>query len=788
MIVFVSLLAVVINCYPIIFCGKSYVSPACVNGALVYDWWPPVPGMEPVARVLQHDSDTGAMMSWGIPVGFIESRSILEHGALPLWNRYGHAGDILLGQGVSMLGDPLQLIVIIGHGSAGAWDVKFLAGKFLFCFGFGWLILRLLGSGPLSLIYSALAAYCGAYIFIDNHPAFFVLAYAPWILLSAIELLDLQSERHIRWGLVWLLADCACFNGGHLEVAVTLIGGLNLAALAYSLTPFSSAFNVAKVLGRISAGALIFLGLTAPVWLTFLAALGNSHTAHDKIAVTQLPLASLPGAFEDIFYHLRDGYYMQRAPGTSLLILVGCLLSALRWRQLKREHFFWVNTGATALWGGFVFGWIPSFFIAGIPLLNRVGHIQADFSYLLVIHLTIQSAYGFKSLEKTETFQHASMDFFWAGAMMEFIVLAYCSANTLWSIPWGYVGCAGAGAVGAPLLFKFLKDRNQHASIAGWSAIIVLGFVPNYRFGLYTFGNAERMMLPGPRAVLDGRSQAIDKIKADTSAPFRVVGLGWILMGDYSAVYGLEDIRSCAPVSNGEFIQLIKNFPGMRFNETDGWLIEVADPVQAQPLLNLLNVKYLLAKPGAQIPAKLDFRVAGQSDFLVLSNSEAWPRAFFSSRIIPVSSNKDFIQQLLQNGSRPFIAMDNEEINRQPGLQLFENEKAAGISPATNYRLLPNSTAFDIHAPAAGMVCLTEGQAKDFIATANNEPKKVLNVNRAFKGIYLDAPGDYHIEFTYRPRHWRLARILFWSSISVALALAMMEIIRARNRRTIMAA
>jgi hypothetical protein len=171
-----------------------------------------------------------------------------------------------------------------------------------------------------------------------------------------------------------------------------------------------------------------------------------------------------------------------------------------------------------------------------------------------------------------------------------------------------------------------------------------------------------------------------------------------------------------------------------------------------------------------------------------LSNSEAWPRAFFSSRIIPVSSNKDFIQQLLQNGSRPFIAMDNEEINRQPGLQLFENEKAAGISPATNYRLLPNSTAFDIHAPAAGMVCLTEGQAKDFIATANNEPKKVLNVNRAFKGIYLDAPGDYHIEFTYRPRHWRLARILFWSSISVALALAMMEIIRARNRRTIMAA
>jgi hypothetical protein len=46
--------------------------------------------------------------------------------------------------------------------------------------------------------------------------------------------------------------------------------------------------------------------------------------------------------------------------------------------------------------------------------------------------------------------------------------------------------------------------------------------------------------------------------------------------------------------------------------------------------------------------------------------------------------------------------------------------------------------------------------------TANNEPKGVLTVNRAFKGVYLDKPGNYHIEFIYRPRHWRLACCLFW--------------------------
>src|SRR5438445_629815 len=81
---------------------------------------------------------------------------------------------------------------ILGHGSALAWDIKFLLAKFLFCCGFGLLILRLLGNGPLSLIYSALAAWCGAFFYINNHPAFFVFCYAPWILLSALAFLDLR--------------------------------------------------------------------------------------------------------------------------------------------------------------------------------------------------------------------------------------------------------------------------------------------------------------------------------------------------------------------------------------------------------------------------------------------------------------------------------------------------------------------------------------------------------------------------------------------------------------------
>jgi hypothetical protein len=787
-IMLVSLLAVVINCYPVIFCGRSYVSPTCVQW-LVYDWSPPLPGMDPARyqNVSQHGSDTGAMMWWGVPVGFVESRSLLEHGELPLWNRYGHAGDTLIGQNVTMLGDPLQLIVIVGRGSAYAWDVKFVVAKFLFCAGFGLLILRLLGSRPLSLIFAALAAYCGAFFYINNHPVFFVFCYAPWILLSALAWLDMRSGRHVCWGLVWLLANFACFNAGHVEAAVVLIGGLNLTAIACALAGHCKIADVAKVIGRMSVGTILFLGLTAPMWMSFLAALDGAYTVHSEIQVVQLPAVTLLGVFDDLFFllPLKSDLFAAVAPGTSLLVMAGCILSALRWRQLKGEIFFWVNGGAILLWGGCVFGWVPAAVLEAVPLLNRVGHVYTDFSYLLVIHLTIQSAYGFKCLAQENIFRRAAVDFLWLGLIFGGIILVYCFGIPHRPIPWDYFSCAMAGGIGAPLLFTYLKNCNRPIPAIGWVGIIILGFIPQFRFGLYSFGRDNLLMLPGARAVLDAPSKSIDKIKADQSGPFRVVGLDWAFPGDYSAVYGLEDIRSCAPLSNGEFINVVRKIPGVQFGGEGGWGICILNPVAAQPLLNLLNVKYLLAHPDpkTQVREGLDFRMSDQGDFLVLENLQAWPRAFFSDKVASNFSAEDFVQQLLENGRQPFVSLSQDEITKQPGLQSLENTKKATIVPATHYRLLPNSTAFDVHAPSAGVVCLTEGQAKDFTVKANNELKEVLTVNRAFKGVYLDKPGDYHIEFIYRPRYWSLACVWFWISTGGVIALATMSAFRARLER-----
>ena len=748
---------------------------------MVYGWYPALPGMKDSIPSRQaHGSDAWATELWGVPVGFIESRSLLEHGELPLWNRYGHSGDTLIGQGVSMLGDPLQLIVILGRGAAGAWDIKFVVAKLLFCVGFGLLILRLLGSRPLSLIYAALAAYCGAFFYINNHPGFFVLCYAPWILLSALAWLDLQSKRHVRWGLVWLLVNFACFNAGHVEVAVDLIGGLNLAAVACALARSRKGADWTNILGRMAVGTVIFLGLTAPVWISFLVALDGAYSLHPPGQAIQLPVICLPGAFDDLFYLLaKDDTAAALAPGTSLLVLAGCILSVLRWRQLKGESFYWINGGAILMWSGCVFGWVPASVLASIPFLNRVSHIYTDFSYLLVIHLTIQSAYGFKCLAQVNNFLRSAGDFLVVVLIFAGMMLAFCLGINHHPVPWHYFACVAAGSVGAPLLFVFMKDRCRRISATGWACIIILGFIPQFRFGLYHAGNDTLLMIPGSRVVLNAAGQATDKIKTDKVGPFRVVGVDYNLFCDYSAVYGIENICSCAPLSNGEYIDLIRNFPGMEFRE--GWTIRVVDPVKAQPLLNMLNVKYLLTPPDVRLQDGLAFRIIERSDFGVMENLEVWPRAFFANHIVSIPSNEKFVKQLLANGKGLFIALTPEEIQKQPALRTLNATTESIISPATNYQLLPNSTAFDVHAASAGVVCLTEGQAKNFTAKVNGESREVLTVNRAFKGVYLGQAGDYHIEFTYRPRHWRLACTLFWISVSIVFALAAANIIRTRR-------
>ena len=773
--VLVSVLAVVVNCHPVIFCGRSFVYPALMK-LFVYAWPPIFPGMESAPDISSHGSDTWCGMVQQVPAGFIDARD-LAHGELPLWNRYAHAGQPYLGQTITMLGDPLQWIVIAGRGSALAWDLKFLAGKFLFSLGFGLLVWRVIGSQALGLLFAALGPYCGAFFFANIHPVFFDFVYAPWILLSGLRWLDPSARDYFRWGLVWLLADIASFSGGHVEVAVILIAGINVAGLAGVLTICRRGKEMVVVVGRMAIGGLLFVCLTSPVWLSFLVALQGSYSTHNEIRVAQLPLLWLPGLFDEmVTMKISPDPASGLLPGTSLLVLAGCLLSVLYWRRWRRERLYWVNLGIIALWGGCIFGWVPAPVLIHIPLLNHDGHTTVDFSYLLVIHLTLQSAYGFYALAGETSLKKVICQLLWMIPLVGLFILD-CHLCSPRPAPVGYFLFVGLAAVAAPLLFMYWRCYRQQSAVLFWTLIIMSGLAVNFRFGVYARGNPG-LFLVGPRMALDAPSPAIEKIKATDPGVYRVTSLQNSLLGDYPAVYELEDIRSCDPLASGDFIDLVPAFPGMRLDK--GWMLAVQDPAVAEPMLDLLNIKYVLAAPDSPAPGG-DLRVASRDDFTVLENPDVWPRAFFSDHVISQATTAEFIGQLSQSGRQPFVSLTPTELAKEPAMSALAGSTAE-VVPATHYELGANSTAFDIQAPSAGVVCLLEAQAKDFTARANGDSKTVFTANRAFKAIYLDHPGNYHIQFTFRPRYWSVACGMFFSALGMIVLLAIFRI--AVGRRT----
>src|SRR5712692_1871101 len=155
-----AIFAVVLSCYPVVFFGKSFVSPN--NGTiLLYEIFPTLPGYENTSLEDVKGSDIGATMWADIPYSVIESQAIFQDFEMPLWDRYNSSGVTLLGQNLSMLGDPLHMIVILAGGASWAWDIKYLLAKIFFASGLGLAVYAATSHLPSSLIAAFSSAFIG---------------------------------------------------------------------------------------------------------------------------------------------------------------------------------------------------------------------------------------------------------------------------------------------------------------------------------------------------------------------------------------------------------------------------------------------------------------------------------------------------------------------------------------------------------------------------------------------------------------------------------------------------
>ena len=762
--------------YPVLFLGESFVSPEMEYMTLLYDGHPTLPGGS-VGRVTRAvGSDIGAILWQHIPLAQVERRA-LGRAEAPYWNRYNGCGVPLIGQGQSMVGDPLNLLVVAAGGNAWAWDLKYLAAKWLLAVGLGLIVHQLTGRLSAAALVSLGAPFVGLFVYRINHPAIFSFCYAPWVLYCWLRLARQRDWAGIAlWTAAFMGANAVLISSGTVKEAYMLLATLNVSGLIVLLASESDwRLSLRRILGA-GVGTVLLALITSPVWLVFLDALRHGYTGYDVPSAFQIQPSMLLGAFDEALY--RPLTYGTRVfdPAANFLVLAGLLyfLATLR-SQLG-------NRAAAALGAGsllplaLAFGLVPPSWIVRVPFLANVAHIDNCFSCALIILWSVLAGVGFSAAADRLGTRDGRADLLIAFLLLFFLVFGFVAFGQAAHKPvengeafsvvrpgqplrvapfvWAYLGSLILALAGLAALARRSLARGRFTPAAALGVSLCLAVLlwrqglqpPSVHFEQYT-------VHPARRADFHARSAAVAFVQdRGRSDPARSIGFRGNLMPGWSDEYGIEEICGPEAISSPELRGIIGASPLRRLWDWRVYLTP-ADVASCRPVLDFLNVRYYLDVPGDEPGAKAPLRRVFTGDLEVSESPTAWPRAFFTDRVAGYRTPAELIALVARGDGRPFAAVQAADLARSPGLSGMDGALAQRvIVPAYAYNLTESSTSLSVRAPGPGILVVSEVNWPGYAhALLNGEPVALERVNEAFLGVLVPSSGDYELVVRYRP-------------------------------------
>jgi hypothetical protein len=775
----VALIATIASAYPVVFLGGSFVS-AGSGAKLLYDRFPTVPQSTAALGAEVRGADSGALLWQHLP-GTEVQRAALAEGELPFWNRYNAAGVDLLAQGQSMFGDPLHLLVLAAGGEPWAWDLRFLAARFLFIWGMGLLAWRASRSLGAAAWVGAASGFVGFYVYRVIHPATFTVGYAPWVLLGwwwAVDAVQRRGRDRVAAAAVLVTASLCLVLSGTVKEAVVLSIVLHAAGLAVFVAecPPGRRRALTWPLLAVFSAAL----LAAPWWLPFLDALRRSATAYDVPTVFQIPPGLLLGFFDEIFYRpLQPGAQVTN-PSANAVVLVGLLGLVATWRALRPGRGAVVLAWSLVPVAAFTFGWVPPGWIARVPFLGGVSHWDNCGSLALLVLTGPLAACGWAGLGARLRGASASADL--RGVALGWAALWAVWLGTLQAVPkvlpgvpsgarplladpaipaWVWVSAVllPAAALGGLALWR----AAVRGRVAMTTAVLGLGAcaaVLLWRHGVHAPGVAlpDYVVTAAPREPLAQPSAALVALRRDAAGePSRVVGVQGVLTPGWNARLGLEGLSGPDALMNRRYRELTEALGLPRF--LDWRIITEAETFpRLRPAWAMLGVRYVLDDGSGRAALASLLPTVARADLDVYRDATAWPRAFFVAAVIPHDDAKALAARVLAGDGRAFAGVAVEDLRRPEWQAVPQTQNPAPGIPARRVVLLPNATRIQIDAPSAGLAVLHEAWLDgDLEVTRNGAPAPALRVNHAFAGVVLPTAGLWELEFRHRPRAWTLS-------------------------------
>jgi hypothetical protein len=792
-VLLVAAISVTVSSYPIVFLGKSFISPN-LGTALLYDSAVALPGYQDTRVSDVKGSDIGAIIWSHVPLSMMQ-RDALLHGELPLWNRYNSTGTPLLGQGQSMVGDPLTFLVALADGASWAWDLKYLMSKWLFAAGLAlcvFVVTRNLGAA--SLI-AASAPFIGFFLYRVNHPANFSVSYAPWVLLCWLHISQAQEKRRAYLWILWLLvANAVLLNSGTVKEAYMLLLTLNLTGFICLLIGADEWKSKLNKIGFLIWAGILFILLLAPVWLNFLDSLSKAYTSYNARSAFQIQPGLLLGVFDELFFRPLTVGERVFNPSANCFILAGCLYFFATLRiQLDRRLAAGLALG-TILPMALVFGVISPKWIGNMPFLGNVAHIDNSFSCGLIIIWCILAGVGFDTAAARLRTKDAGKDLVVSLLLLLAIVASYIgfgqaahratfgpgttfsgisagqplplSGFVWWSLLFIIVALLGFG------LLAWRSIKNQRTSPAAGILMVLSFLVLHWRFAQHhrAVGFDTYTFEPTVRVDLHAPSLAIDIMRsAQRVEPSRGIGLDGNFFPGWSGVYDLEGVSGPDALINPRYRELCGVAPIDRIWD---WRIFLnrEGVARARPFLDMLNVRYYFATRNDPVVAP-NVKLVRKADLDVYESTSCWPRAFFTDRVGRVESAQELIQKISTGDGRPFATIHGKDVVHSGLADISGDLTARKVAPATRYELTPNTTSFEIRASGKGVAVLTEAWSpRDFRAEINGRAAPVVRINHAFKGVVIPGSGDYRVKISYVPEQYRLSMALGLSGLFLAAA------------------
>ena len=741
-----ALIATVLATYPIVFLGRSLVSPNNGGLRMLYDWLPATPGSNDAEVEDTRLSDVGAALWAFVPYSNVQ-REALRDGEWPLWNRYNAGGRPLWGQGQTFLLDPLHWLTLITPDPALGWDLKFVAHRFVFASGVGLAALIATGAWFPAALAAFASPFVGVYAYRVNHPAVFAMTYAPWMLVAWFLLA--RAGSGVERARAALLMACATalllFASPPKEGIATMLAMCAAGAVTLLVSPVGWWARLQGLTAALLAGAAVAL-LTAPDWLIFLDTWRVSFTAYD------VPWAQVGGLREAVALFLSPLAPGPALPGLHMLALVLVLAA------LTSPHRLLGSPAALgcALSAGVcmlvAFGIIPVRWMLVTPFIANIGHLHDVFITAAVPVFLVLAATGASALRV-------------AGRARIITVTVLVLATSWWLVshvaelaphngfePWaaGFVAILAAMLPGA-----LARVGRTVLPAAAAAAVMVVLVLPGGLHAQSGWVPLDALLLqPRLRVPLDTNSSAVDAMHRSATEPGRAFGTDWTLIAGTQALYELEGLGGPDALAIAKYDELVNAAAISRA----GWLTKVGfyDVPRLAPLLDMLNATYTFTDTDIMPPGVEELPVTGGDRLRLGRRKTAWPRAFFVDGVSQYSDPTDLLRKAAAV-RRPFAAVQQGDDRALDATRQLTTP-SGDVIPARAYRLSPNTTSFGVTSKGPGVVALEETfLPDDFVATLNGRRVPYFRVNHAFKGVVIPSAGEWRVRFEYRPAHWRVS-------------------------------